>query len=882
MKILRWRIVMIAIILLQLLQNSSAQAQDKLYTNEFELGEVTLMAGPFKAAEDLNIETLLKYNVDQLLEPFLTQAGLPPKGAQYLNWDGLAGHVGGHYLTALAMNYAATGNTECKARMEYMLSELKACQDANGNGYLGGVPNSKALWAQLKQGNFTGYNTAWVPWYNLHKTYAGLRDAWLYGNSETAKVMFLKLCDWGIDIISGLNDAQTQQMLDKEFGGMNEVYADAYQMTGNVKYLNAAKKFTHNVLFNSMAKKVDNLDNMHANTQIPKVIGFGRIAQLDPSADNYKQAAEFFWETVVNKRSLALGGNSRSEHFPTASACEDYTTQREGPESCNTYNMLKLTEDLFEMDPQAKYVDYYERALYNHILSTQHPEHGGYVYFTPARPNHYRVYSAVNQAMWCCVGSGMENHGKYGQFIYTHQGSDSLYLNLFIPSKLNWKQKKVTITQETNFPDEESTRLSINTSTPSKFKLFVRHPSWVKNADFEININGEVFAQTSQQGSFVEIDRTWSDGDQINIKLPMHASFEEMPNVSKYIAFMYGPILLGAKTGNQGLDGLVADDGRWGHIANGALMALNLAPVVEGNRDSILQKLTPTENKALNFTAPGLFPDQPNYESLVFEPFYRIHDSRYMMYWLSLSTEDYFSAMEALNKEEQTVIELDQRTIDQIATGEQQPDTDHAMKGVNTYSGVYNNEFYRDARDGGNFSYEMATKGETSLSLMVRYWGNEGGNRTFDILIDNEVIATENVSGKWKTNDFVNVEYSIPGNLLLNKNTIKVTFRAKTNHTAGGVYYLRLLKPEEKHSSINTNQNIDQLMIHQTFGNIILQKKTESGISQYKIFSLAGQLISSGKFRNDSVSINTSGFAQGIYILQYSNNGNYARNKIMI
>jgi len=782
------------LLMLSLICAKNGLAQDKLYPNEFPLSDVTLLPGPFKSAQDLNIKTLLEYDTDRLLEPFLTEAGLPAKGARFTNWDGLAGHVGGHYLTALAMNYAATGNAECKARMEYMLNELKACQDANANGYVGGIPGSKALWAEVKAGKFTLFHNAWVPWYNLHKTYAGLRDAWLYGNSELAKSMFLKLCDWGIDLISGLSESQMQTMLDKEFGGMNEVYADAFQMTSDKKYLDASKKFTHKVLFNSMANGVDNLDNKHANTQIPKVIGFARVAQLDPSDANYLKASKFFWETVVHNRSLALGGNSCREHFPAAGSCDDYIILREGPESCNTYNMLKLTEDLFKIDHQAKYVDYYERALYNHILSTQHPEHGGYVYFTPARPNHYRVYSAPNQAMWCCVGSGMENHGKYGQMIYTHIGNDSLFLNLFIPSKLNWKDKGTILTQETNFPYEQSTKLTITQSRGS-FKLLIRHPSWVKDGEFSIKINGEPYPQSSQPGSYLCINRVWNTGDKIEVALPMHASFEQMPNVSKYIALSYGPILLGAKTGTQELDGQVADDGRWSHIANGPLMELGSAPIIEGRRDSILQCLQPVDGRPLTFQASGLFPDQPNYQSLVLEPFYQIHDSRYMIYWMSLSRPEYSSAIAALKKEEQEALELDRRTIDALGTGQQQPEADHSMKESNTFSRVFKNEYYRDARKGGYFSYQMATKGLNNLSLMVRYWGNENEKRSFDILVDDQVIAPENVSGKWNKNNFMNVEYPIPTSLLRNKTVITITFRAKDDNNAGRIFYVWLLKP---------------------------------------------------------------------------------------
>lgn len=616
---------------------STGHGQDKLYPDTFPLGDVTLLDGPFKRARDLNIQILLKYYVDRLLAPYRKEAGLNAKAESFSNWLGLDGHIAGHYLSALAMNAAATGNPECKRRLEYMISELKACQDEHatrhsgwGEGYVGGVPKSGELWSTLKRGDFKEYRAGWVPWYNLHKMYAGLRDAWAYGGNEDARRMFLKFCDWGIRITSALSDAQMDSMLAMEHGGMNEIFADAYQMTGNPKYLTAAQRFSHKELLNAMAAGNDNLDNKHANTQIPKAAGFQRIAEL-PSDAVYGRAAGFFWETVTQTRTLAFGGNSRREHFPAASASRDYVDDVQGPESCNSHNMLMLTEHLFRVSPLAHYADYYEKTLLNHILSTQHPGHGGYVYFTPVRPRHYRVYSSPNQAMWCCVGTGMENHGKYGQFIYTRR-HDSLFLNLFIASELNWRERGITLRQVTGFPEEEKTRVTI-TSGSSRFTLMIRHPSWVAAGAFRVILNGDTLSPATKPSSYFPLVRSWRSGDVVEIILPMRTRLEQLPHAPEYVAFMHGPVLLAAKTGTDSLTGLLADDSRWGHIASGPMLSLDTAPVIVGKgRPGIAEKLVPVEGKPLTFTAPGLNFINP-IAKLEFEPFYKVHDSRYMIYF---------------------------------------------------------------------------------------------------------------------------------------------------------------------------------------------------------------------------------------------------------
>jgi DUF1680 family protein len=777
--------------------NYTIQAQDKLYNNEFALAEVKLLDGPFLHARDLNIKVLLEYDVDRLLAGYRKEAGLPEKAKVFSNWDGLDGHVGGHYLSALAMNYAATGNVECKKRMNYILAELKTCQDANGinnpdwaKGYIGAVPNGKKIWSTLQQGDFAAYRAAWVPWYNVHKMYAGLRDAWMYAGNEDAKEIFLQFCDWGINISASLTDTQMQSMLDMEHGGMNEIFADAYEMTGDSKYLTTAKRFSHKMLLDAMAVKKDNLDNKHANTQVPKAIGFERIGEL-ANDDAYKTAGDFFWETVTTKRSLAFGGNSRRESFPSVMSSTDFVNDVEGPESCNSYNMLKLTEDLFRVNPSAKYADFYERTLYNHILSTQHPEHGGYVYFTPARPRHYRVYSSPNEGMWCCVGSGMENHGKYSQFIYTHE-KDALYVNLFIPSELNWREQKIKIKQQTAFPYEEKTSVTI-TEGASLFTLMIRYPSWVNNGALKIMVNGKAISFTNHPSSYIAIKRLWKKGDVVTVILPMHNSIEQMPNVSNYIAIMHGPILLGAKTGTEDMKGLVAGDGRWAHIAGGKKLPVDKAPIIiEDNINTLIKKLKPVAGKPLTFTATAVKMINPS--DVVFEPFYKIHDARYMMYWMELSNAGYRSYLDSIAVIENQKLELQKRTIDFVAPGEQQPEADHFIQKQNSNAGNSMDAFWRDARGDGYFSYQLSTNRETGLSLLIKYWGAEWGNRKFDIYIDDEKLITEDNTGKWNQSQFQDIEYKVPDAMIKGKNNVRIKFQSLPGNTAGAVYYLRLVK----------------------------------------------------------------------------------------
>lgn len=779
-----------------LLVSCNTNTTSTIHSNEFPLCDVQLLDGPLKTARDLNINVLLQYDVDRLLSPYRKQAGLTPKADPFPCWDGLDGHVGGHYLSAMAMNYAATGNAECKKRMDYMIAELKECQIANaknnpdwGVGYIGGVPNSAEIWSEFKKGNFDSFGKAWVPFYNVHKMLAGVRDAWLYTGNQDAKDLFIKFSYWHVDITQNLTDEQMEQILNIEYGGINEELADAYALTNDPKILECAKRFSHKFLLTPLSDGIDNLDNLHANTQVPKIIGFDRIAQHTGDT-TYAKAAKYFWETVVYNRSLAFGGHGRREHFPAKEACNDFVNDVDGPESCNSYNMLKLTEDLFFDEPQARYADYYERTLFNHILSSQHPEHGGYVYFTSARPNHYRVYSAPNMAMWCCVGSGMENHGKYGQFIYTHK-DNQLYVNLFVASELNWKDKGIVVRQETEFPYNENSKITIVKSKGS-FDIMLRYPCWVKKGSFTVLLNGTAIDIDAEPSSYICIKGV-KKGDVIDINFPMHNTIEHMPNVPQYIAFMHGPIMLGQKTSTEDLAGLVADDGRWGQYAHGKLMPIDKAPIiVEDDIENLGCKLTPIEGKPLHFklNAKTLNPIEGE-----LEPFYGIHDSRYMIYWLALTNNGYQSYIDSLSAIEQQKMILKDRSVDFVLPGEQQPESDHALQSENSKTGNTQNIFFRDANNGGSFSYKMATKSRTDLALYLKYWGvTDWGNRVFDIYIDDEKLTTVNNTRRWNTSQFKTEEYPIPASMLKGKSSVRVKFQTSQGTEVGGIYEIRLVK----------------------------------------------------------------------------------------
>ena len=763
----------------------------------FPLQQVSLLPGPFLHAQELNLHYVLEHDVDRFVAPYRREAGLPARAEPYPNWEstGLDGHSAGHYLTALAQHAVVSHSEEAAERLAYMVSELKACQEAIGTGYIGGVPGGVEVWEELKAGrldvdNFS-LNGKWVPWYNLHKTFAGLRDAWELTDNEEARLVLERMGEWCLGVLEPLTDEQVQSMLRCEHGGMNEVLADLYVITGDERYLEAAGRFSDRAILRPLLVREDHLDGLHANTQIPKVIGFARIGELEGN-DDWAEAAEYFWERVVHHRSISIGGNSVREHFHSADDFSSMIRSREGPETCNTYNMMRLSERLFRREPVAQYADYYERALFNHILSSQHPGHGGFVYFTSMRPRHYRVYSQPETCFWCCVGSGMENHGKYGQFIYAHQG-DTLFVNLFMASTLNWEKKGLKLRQETDFPLEEGTTLVLNLERPHAFTLAIRQPFWVAAGELTVKVNGETAAVGQLPSSYVRLKRTWHPGDRIEVSLPMRARLERLPDGSDYASIDYGPLVLGARINEGDTPGLIADDARMGHIAPGAYLRLDEAPMLVGNAPEIEEAIHPVPGKPLHFTASmAIRPD--HYQSLELEPFYQIHDTRYMVYWQTVPTEAYEEVVARLAEKERERLALEARTLDLVHPGEQQTEVEHAFAAEGPQQGAHLGRTWRAAKSW--FEYRLDSGGRRAEFLRVTLYAADRGKQ-FDVMVNGRNIATLQLTGG-DPDQFVDREIELPAEIAeaSEGGPLTVRFVARENSTAGPIYGLRLLGTE--------------------------------------------------------------------------------------
>ncbi len=773
-------------------QTNELESTEKL--ESFDLEDVRITGGPFYQGQQTGLKYILELDVDRLLAPYLKDAGLKPLKENYGNWEntGLDGHIGGHYLSALSFMYAATGNKECEERIDYMLDWLDKCQKANGNGYVGGVPDGKKIWEAVGKGDIDAgtfsLNKGWVPLYNIHKIYAGLYNAYVVAHKEKAFDMLVKLTDWMADLTKDLSDEQIQEMLKSEHGALNEIFADVAVLTGDNKYLELSKRFSHHQILDPLLQGKNELTGLHANTQIPKVIGFKQYADVAHD-EEWEKAAEFFWNTVINKWTISIGGNSVREHFHPADDFSSMIESNQGPETCNTYNMLHLTKQLFLSDPQLKYIDYYERALYNHILSSEHLLKGGFVYFTPMRPRHYRVYSQPQKGFWCCVGSGLENPGLYGTMVYA-KAENEIWVNLFMPSEVKWKEKGVRLIQETNFPYEAKTLLKIETDKPQEFIVKIRKPSWAMTS-FEVMVNGKKQKVSTENDGYVSINRKWENKDEVEIKFDMEAKTEYLPDGSAWASIVYGPIVLAAATDTTDLVGLWADDSRMGHVANGPLYPINEAPIIVTDQNNIGDFLIPIEGEPLHFTLDShLVSDK--YNNLILRPFYEIHEARYMTYWPVVNPDQLEDRMAAIKSKEEKLMALEKITVDEIALGEQQPESDHGFKGDSTYTGITESSYWRGAR--GWFSYELNDKKKEAKTLRVTYYGSDKGHK-FNIYVNGILLEKITTDGS-KGDQLVDIDYPL-SEAILQKSTkgkILVKFDAEKDYSTPRIFHIRLIR----------------------------------------------------------------------------------------
>jgi DUF1680 family protein len=768
----------------------------------FAPADVSLGEGAFARSNALNLRYLAALDMDRLLAPCRIEAGLPSPAVKYPNWEsmGLDGHTAGHYLSALAQQ-AAQGDAEMRRRLDCMVAAMAECQRANGDGYVGGVPDGRKLWTRIASGDFQAESFslegAWVPFYNLHKTFAGLRDAWLLAGQAQAREVLVGFADWADRLVANLDDAQLQRVLDTEHGGMNEVLADVYAITGERRYLALARRFSHRALLDPLLRGEDRLDGLHANTQIPKVIGFARIGELDGD-EAWINAARFFWERVALHRSIAFGGNSVREHFNPSGDFAPMVQSREGPETCNSYNMLKLTLLLDRLRPDPRHADFYERTLFNHILSTQHPQHGGLVYFTPIRPRHYRVYSQPQECFWCCVGSGMENHGRHAAFAYAHDG-EALRVNLYMDSQLRWTERGLVLRQRTRFPEEARSELQLELERPQAFALELRHPHWL-DGPLRVKVNGRAWPLRSTPSSYARIERRWKDGDRVEIDLPMQTRIENLPDGSDWVAVMHGPLMLAARTGGEDLDGLIADDGRGSHIAPGPYLPLDGAPMLVGERDALAEGVVAVPGETLAFSATSLV--RPGtFHALRLEPLHRIHDARYMAYWRTTTAADYPAVVASIEAAERERQALESRTLDQVQPGEQQPEVDHDYQGRDSATGSFLGRAWRDAGD--SFGYRLKARrgiaADVPLALQLILFGGQW-RAGMDVRVEGEALAKITLDGKG-SDDFVVRTIALPDTAVpaARGEGLRVDFVAHAGQRTPRLFELRLVEQDPAH-----------------------------------------------------------------------------------
>lgn len=763
-------------------QNPKLKVPNKvpLCVYPFDLRDVRLLDGPFKQAQELDRRYLLSLDADQLLHTFRINAGLPSSAEPLGGWEEpkceVRGHFFGHYLSGCALMYASTGDQQLKDRADYLVAELAKCQDKLGNGYLSAYPEEFIDRVEKLQ-------RVWAPYYTLHKICAGLLDMHVHCDNLQALQVARKFGDWAAARNAKLTDEQMQRMLANEHGGMNETLANLYALTGDEKYLKTAQRFNHMAVLEPPSQGEDKLNGLHANTQVPKFVGTAR--QYELTGDQWLHtAAKFFWQAVALRRSYVIGGHSDSEHFFPVEEFSKHLSPATA-ETCNTHNMLKLTRHLFAWEPSAVTMDFYERALYNQILASQEPREGMMAYFIPLKPGHFKVYNTPTNSFWCCTGTGVENHAKYGDTIFFHDDR-SLLVNLFIPAELTWREKGLTVRQETRFPEQDATRLTFRCQQPLELALKIRWPAWAQSG-IQIAVNGQDLAPAEKPGSYVTVQREWRDGDCVQVRLAMNLRTEAMPDDPRTVAILYGPIVLAGELGTAGLDELsfqLRSQLDLARVPTPSLPALVCEPA------ELLSKIEPAGDKPLTFQTRGI--GRPQDVTLV--PLYRLHYQRYAVYWKLLTDAQWQQREAERAAAEREQRELAARIVDEIRPHDAQGEAAHKLQGENMAAGDFQDRSWRHASDGGWFSYELKVLPGKPQELRITYWGSDRGPRVFDVLVDGTKVVTQRLQDN-RPGELYDEVHPLPESLTQGKEKVTVKFQAHPGATAGGVFGVRVVRP---------------------------------------------------------------------------------------
>ena len=753
---------------------ATASGGARIKVRPVPLSAVRLTPSIYADAVERNRRTLLELDPDRLLHNFHQSAGLPVKGERYGGWEarGIAGHTLGHYLSALSLMWAQTGDPAIARRLTATVAELARIQQAHGDGYLGGttverggkVLDGKIVFEELRRGEVRSggfdVNGGWVPLYTWHKVHAGLIDAERLSGVAAARPVMLGIAGYLGDIIEGLDEAKLQTLLQAEHGGLNDSYAETYELTGDKRWLRLAERIRHRKVLDPLTLGRDVLPGLHANTQIPKLIGLARLHELTGDR-RHAAAARFFHDTVTRRHSYVIGGNSEREHFGPPGELAGRITERTC-ESCNSYNMLKLTRHLHGWDPRGDLMDYYERAHLNHIMAHQHPETGRFVYFMPLSSGARRTYSTAEDSFWCCVGSGLESHSKHGDSIWWHD-RDTIYVGLFIPSRLDWRERGVRMTLDTRYPFDEQVTLRVE--APGSFRaIAIRLPGWC--ASPQLKVNGRK-ADFERRAGYALVARRWRAGDTLTLTLPMTLRVESTPDDPNVAAFVHGPVVLAADLGPA------ADP--W----------TGPAPALVGT--DAAGAATAVKRSALQFRLAA----QP--EALTLKPFFSQYDRRTAVYFPQFTPPRWAAEKAAFAAAEAERLRLEARTVDVVQLGEQQPEQDHGFAANHSDLFSFAGRSARQLPWGEGHWFEVTLSiGPGANVLRALYWGEEV-NKNFDVIVDGVRVASERREGPPEKR-FVGVDYSLPPELTRGKNRVRVRF--ETRGTDAFVYELRMLTAE--------------------------------------------------------------------------------------